>query len=328
MNKIVIGALIAIITWEIGAQLAQNFETKAIILAQETSSPAPERAEDPARKAPETAPPARKSPEPVQTAPRAQKPEKAQEEFEAYHAQRNKELDDLIESQSPALWKSLRVNDDPYDKTIHKKFIAKLIQQPGLKWDIDGPISPDSIGLLRDDYPHEDRHTSLERMLNERMAEARRPYETGKLDYNIWGVDFYEEVETSHEYRYFLLQPGVPEFYSRVSAAISERNEKLARLGSVSNLKDPKTFWNVYYIEKNFEMKMNALNDECNSFSLMLDKIPKPSQRGLTSMIPVEVQDNWDEIKEAVGYEGSLAWVLANGYAWYEDSYDDFNPSN
>ena len=65
MNKIIIGALVAIIAWEIGAYLAKKFETKvAAIPTAQVSSPA--------RKAPES--PGDRSPGPQEPGARAHSP--------------------------------------------------------------------------------------------------------------------------------------------------------------------------------------------------------------------------------------------------------------
>ena len=126
MNKIIIGATIAIITWEIGANLATKFENRAIEIAQAPDEPGA----DPARKAPEITRTARKNPEPVPTAQTPKEPKKPkekprdehQEEFDNYWAERNAELDAQIAEQVPVLWVDRRVNKDPFDFTTHKNW--------------------------------------------------------------------------------------------------------------------------------------------------------------------------------------------------------------
>jgi len=249
MNKIIIGALISLIAWEIGAGLAQRFETKVIIVAKETAT-APE---SPAPKAPETAPPARKSPKPVQTAPEPQEPEKAQEEPEDWPPVAQ------VNNMSKGITYELPDSDFLIEEL--KLYRTHLWDRNGVtETEFNKFVLPE-VKIHEDRYPPTFPYRARCLKLTSDLEIVRHNAGKGEeiTQTNPWVEPYFNKTEippgflSGEAYCYYTYDViGLPNFNEEIAQIIEKRKQSLARLPKINPDKpglNSLTYWETWWTE-------------------------------------------------------------------------------
>lgn len=276
MNKIIIGATIAIMSWLLGANLASRFENRATQVAQTPEEPQT----SPARKAPEIAPPARKSPTPVPTARKPREPEKPTEELIEWPpiAQVN-DYKDHVEYELPVLAdlvefcqlkRTFRWDRD----TIVKRQIAQNVDKDSL---IRGGDMPPI-------FPFRSRVIAMRRELETVQKHAKIGEDPEQP--NPWTHPYFDKTEIPAEaiegeaYCYYIYDvQGWPDFNEQVDKIIKQRDSHLTsnvlKLDNRIRGHNTQSYWEMWWIEHQYYHDLKIIHINLMSLRQRVRNIPK-----------------------------------------------------
>ena len=348
MHKIIIGALIAIITWEIGAQLATRFESKVALVASEVKS-TPENK----RAAPESQETAPESQGIVLKTPRAAEPEatvlvlpehEMTEEFIEKSWMPMDISSDLM-SQIHAAYQDEwppqaeftdHSNGEVYEPNTGSLWVQKCRIHQSLLWDDDGLYDRETKKYVPNEafiysrtlewkfppiFPKRSRCLQLQKDYAAVRKNAEAHYEVLKTE-NPWSGPWVE-LQPTGLFHYHVYDPvGYLDFNDKVQKIINERDTILnTRLPWNKDNKQHNRgpYYDTWWADYQFLCSLGMIWWDIEGMKQRIRDVPKerdfraPSNIHANFEMPIEMETFVEKQEEVLDQQQKLVELLTSG---------------